>query len=89
MHSVLIDLLSLSFWVGNILVIAIRLRAVWSGVRIPAGKRDFPLFSKRSDRLWVSLSFLVNGFRVSFSGIKRLGRQVDLFPSCSPEAKNV
>jgi len=40
------------------------------------------------DRLWGHPSFLFSGYRNSFPGIKRPGREADHKPPCSDEAKN-
>ena len=63
-----------------------RLRAERSGVRIPAGTRDF--FSLRPDRLWGSDSLLLNGYPSSFPGLERPGREVDHASPPSAEFKN-
>jgi len=45
------------------------------------------IFGTRPDRSWVSPSLLYNGYRVSFAGVERPGRGVDLLPPSSDEVK--
>jgi hypothetical protein len=45
------------------------------------------IFCTRPDRLWGSHILLYNGYRVSFSGVKRPGRGVDHPPPCNGEVK--
>jgi hypothetical protein len=45
------------------------------------------IFGTRPDRSWVSPSLLYNGYRVSFTGVKRSGRGVDHPPLSSAEVK--
>jgi hypothetical protein len=52
-----------------------RLRAGWSGDRIPALARGSSLLQKRPDRLWEALSLLFHGYRCSFSGLKWPGHE--------------
>ena len=57
-------------------------------VRTPARGWDF-LFSKnRVERLWGPPSCLFSGYRSSYPRVKRQGRDVDLWPTPSAEAKN-
>jgi hypothetical protein len=61
-----------------------RLRAGWSGDRIPVGGE---IFCSRPDRPWGPPSLLCNGYRVSFTGVNRPGRGVDHPPSSSARVK--
>jgi hypothetical protein len=45
------------------------------------------IFSTRPDRPWCLPSLLYNGYRVSFPGVKRLGRGVDHPPHLAPRLK--
>jgi hypothetical protein len=45
------------------------------------------IFRTRPDRPWGLPSLLYNGYRVSFPGVKRPGREVDHPPSSSAEVK--
>jgi hypothetical protein len=64
--------------------IATGLRAGRSGDRISVGGE---FFRTRTDRPWGPPSLLYNGYRVSFSGVKRPGRGVDHPPHLSPRLK--
>jgi hypothetical protein len=58
------------------------------GVRAPVGSRIFssPL---RPDRLWSPPNLLSNGYRGSFTGVKRQGRAADHSPPTSIEVKKM
>ena len=61
---------------------ATTLQAERSGFRIPVHKEIF-LFSKSPDLLWAPPSILLTGYRNSFPGIKRPGREVNHSPPSS------
>jgi hypothetical protein len=51
------------------------------GVRTPVGEK---FFSSPYPSSWGLCSLLYNGYRMSFSGVKRLGRGLENSPSLSP-----
>ena len=61
-------------------VLASRLKAGRSMVRILAAARNFFCFPKGSERLWSPSSLLFNGYRGSLLGMKRPGREVNHAP---------
>ena len=63
------------------------LRAGLSGVRIPSGARNYPLFRKPR-QLWCPVCLLFIGYRGTYTGVKRPGGKVDLSPPSSAEVKN-
>ena len=73
---------------GSVSDVAIRLRAGPSRVRILEGAIEFFLLKNRPHRFWGPPNLLFNGYRDSFRGLKRLGREVDHSPSSSAEVKN-
>ena len=74
-------------WNVSLIGIVTRLRAGRSGIRIPAGAIDFS-YSNRPHLLWDPSSLLLGGCRVSFLGVKRLGRDVDHSLPSSAEVKH-
>jgi len=63
----------------------------WAGrsrFRIPAGARNFHFFPKRSGRVWGPPILLFGGYRSSFAGIKRPGREFSHISPYSVQVKN-
>jgi hypothetical protein len=58
------------------------------GFESPEEQDIFLSSPKRPDRLWGRLSFPFNGYRNSFQGVKRPGREVNLSPPSSAEVRN-
>jgi hypothetical protein len=58
-----------------------------SRVRFPAGAVEFFSSPPPPERLWGPLSLLSNGYKGSFSGVKRPGREADHSPLSSAEVK--
>jgi hypothetical protein len=56
------------------------------GVRVPVGSRIFSS-PQRPDRLWGPPTILSNGYRDSFSRVKRQVREADHSPPASAEVK--
>ena len=54
----------------------------------PGKEKGFFLNPERPDRLWGTPTFLLNGSRGSFPGLKRTGRDVDNSSPSSAEVKN-
>ena len=58
-------------------VVGIRPRAVWLGVRISAGTKNFSLLQKRLYRLYAALGLLLSGYQGAFLWVMRPEREVD------------
>jgi hypothetical protein len=58
------------------------------GVRVPVGSRIFSS-PRRPDRLWGPPNLLSNGYRHSFSGVKRPAREVHHSSPSSAEVKKM
>ena len=69
----------------TVIGVSIRLRAGRSGVRIPAGTKDYPFPPERPDRLWRPSSLILNGYLIFFPGSKSPGHEVDYLPASSTE----
>ena len=80
--NVIVNILGVHY---SIVSIATRLRAGRSGVWIPAEQRHFFSSPNRWDRLWGPLSLLCSGYRSSFPGVKRSGRDILQSPQSSSE----
>ena len=54
----------------------------------PSWRKRFCIFLNQCDWLWGLPTPIFEGYHGSFSGIKRLGREVDHLPKSRAEAKN-
>ena len=70
---------------GSVLILVTRLRGGQSGIRIPAGVIYIFLLICR---LWSQISCLFIGWRGTFPGVKRLGREAYLLTSTNAEIEN-
>ena len=61
----------------EVLITVLRIGAWWSGVPNPTRWNKIFSAPKRPDRLWDSPSLQLNGYRGSFPGEKRSGREVN------------
>jgi hypothetical protein len=73
---------------GSVVGMVTRLRTGRSGFRIVAGLRDFYLLYTCPERLWGPPSLLFNGHRCSLSGLKRPGRNVNLWRPFNAKVKS-
>ena len=73
---------------GTAVCIGILLRADRFGFRFPVGSRDFCFLHSVKTIVLGPPSVLFIGYRVSFSEVKRVGREVYCSPSCRVEVKN-
>jgi len=68
--------------------IASRLTTGQSGVRIPTAVRDFYLLRNVQTATAAHLGLLLKGYRGSFAGVNRAGREVNYSSPSSVEVKN-
>jgi hypothetical protein len=73
---------------GSVVDMVTRLQTGRSGFRIMAVLKDFYLLYTCPDRLWGPPSLLLNGHRYSLPGVKRPGRNVNLWRPSNAKVKS-